>query len=98
MATPAMPLKLTLAHDADRAEGTLAKNAEGRLAVTKCVLHPRVELAPGVTVHEVVAATEAPPKRPSPTIAYNWTAAKLRQKRRSTRRTKPLPKSSEWKS
>lgn len=26
----------------DRAEGTLAKNAEGRLAITTCVLRPRV--------------------------------------------------------
>lgn len=29
----------------DRAEGTLAKNAEGRLAVTVCVLRPRVTFA-----------------------------------------------------
>lgn len=39
---------LTVERYEDRAQGTLAKNGEGRLAVTRCVLHPRVEFAPGV--------------------------------------------------
>lgn len=31
----------------DKATGTLGKNAEGRMAITHCVLHPLVEFADG---------------------------------------------------
>ena len=48
----AIAARKRLAVDAyeDRAEGTLAKDAEGRLAVTTCVLQPRVRFSPGVAV------------------------------------------------
>jgi len=42
--------RLTVEAYEDAAVGTLAKNAEGRLAVTRCVLRPRVRFAEGVTV------------------------------------------------
>jgi organic hydroperoxide reductase OsmC/OhrA len=41
---------LTIDRYEDEAVGTLEKNAEGRLAVTRCLLHPRVTFAPGITV------------------------------------------------
>ena len=31
----------------DKATGTLGKNAEGRMAITHCVLHPRIEFSNG---------------------------------------------------
>jgi organic hydroperoxide reductase OsmC/OhrA len=40
---------LTVEHYEDRAEGTLAKNAEGRLAMTLCVLRPVVRFSAPVT-------------------------------------------------
>jgi organic hydroperoxide reductase OsmC/OhrA len=40
----------------DAAEGTLGKNDEGRLAVTTCVLRPRVTFAPGVAVDAAALA------------------------------------------
>jgi organic hydroperoxide reductase OsmC/OhrA len=36
---------ITVEHYDDRAEGTLAKNAEGRLAMTLCVLRPAVRFS-----------------------------------------------------
>lgn len=42
--------KLVLDSYADDAVGVLEKNAEGRLAVTRVVLRPRIVWAPGVTV------------------------------------------------
>jgi organic hydroperoxide reductase OsmC/OhrA len=41
---------LTVERYEDRAIGTLAKNAEGRLAVTRCVLRPRITFGVGVDV------------------------------------------------
>lgn len=42
--------RLAVVGYADRAVGTLAKNEEGRLAVTDVVLTPKVEFAEGVSV------------------------------------------------
>lgn len=41
----------------DRAEGTLAKNAEGRLAVTRVVLRPTVTFSSGVVVDRALLDT-----------------------------------------
>ncbi|MDP2312373.1 MAG: OsmC family protein [Pseudomonadota bacterium] len=40
----------------DAAEGWLEKNAEGRLAVTRVVLRPKVSFAPGATVDAAMLA------------------------------------------
>lgn len=42
--------RLTVDSYADAAVGTLEKNEQGRLAITRVVLHPQVAFAPGCTV------------------------------------------------
>jgi organic hydroperoxide reductase OsmC/OhrA len=44
--------KLTLDSYTDAAVGYLEKNAEGRLAMTRVVLHPRIEWAQGISVSQ----------------------------------------------